>query len=78
MPPDMEPAIVNRYTEAVERIAADKHHTFRLKAVALRGEITSAKCYTEIVERLTWVDNKPGDLFETYLRLRVRRCPRQP
>lgn len=74
----MEDAIVKQYTHTIESISKDKSNTFRLKAVALHGELKSAHCYSEIVERLSWVDKQPGDLFETYLRLRVRRCPRQP
>lgn len=72
----MEPAITKRYIDIIAAIAASKEHTFRHRAKAMNAELLNKE--TDITERISWIDAGPADLFEAYLRLRVRGCPRQP
>lgn len=71
----MEAPITKQYLDAIGAVAEDKSNTFRTRAKCLQHELLHKD--TDIHERLEWIDTRPCDLFETYLRLRVRRVPRQ-
>lgn len=71
----MEAPIYKQYLDALDSVAKDKGNTFKCRAKSLQMELLDK--HTDMHERLEWIDTRPADLFETYLRLRVRRTPRK-
>lgn len=71
----MEAPVYKQYLDALASVADDKANTFKGQAKALQHELLDPR--TDMHERLEWIDTQPCTLFETYLRLRVRRTPRK-